>query len=81
MPWQGGVGSGNLLMGSAEAFAAGSASVQVIFLASMTMASGFAVTTAANVAGSAAAIVGRPEFYFQISFRGAEYLLPVYRKV
>lgn len=81
MPWTGGVGSGNLLMGSAEAFAAGSASVQALFISSLTAASGFIVTTAANVAGSAAAIVGRPEFYFQISFRGTDYLLPVYRKV
>lgn len=80
MPWTGGVGSGNLLMGSAEAFAAGSASLQTIFISSLALASGFVVTTAANVGGSAAAIVGRPEFFLQVSFRGTDYVMPLYRK-
>jgi hypothetical protein len=80
MPWTGGVGSGNLLMGSAEAFAAGSASVQAIFIGSLAVASGFIVQTATNVGGSAAAITGLPSFYLQVSFRGADYLMPLYRK-
>jgi hypothetical protein len=45
------------------------------------VASGYIVQTAANVGGSAAAIVGSPEFYVQVSFRGTDYLMPLYRKV
>jgi hypothetical protein len=80
MTWAGGVGSGNLLLDPTDAFAAGSASITNFFTGSLTLASGFAVQTAANVGGSAAAIVGRPEFYHEISFRGTAYLVPVYRK-
>lgn len=80
MAWGGGVGSGNLLLGSSDLFAAANASISIINVASLVCASGFSVTTAANVAGSAAAIVGRPEFYADVSFRGTTYLMPLYRK-
>lgn len=80
MTWGGGVGSGNLLMGASEAFAVGTASISALTAGALTISSGFSVTTAANVAGSAAAIVGRPEFYFDLAFRGTTYLVPIYRK-
>lgn len=80
MSWGGGVGSGNLLMASTDAFAAGSASVQAISARSVSFTSGFIVQTATNVGGSAAAITGLPQFYLQINYNGTDYLLPIYRK-
>jgi hypothetical protein len=81
MPWTGGVGSGNLVLGSGETIAAPIGSFGMVFTGSLTVASGYIVQTAANVGGSAAAIVGSPEFYVQVSFRGTDYLMPLYRKV
>ena len=81
MPWSGGVGSGDLILGAGEVIAAPTGSFGLVFTGSMAVASGFIVQTAANVGGSAAAIVGRPEFFLQLSFRGTDYLLPIYRKV
>lgn len=81
MPWTGGVGSGDLILDAGEVLAAPTGSFGLVVTGSMTVASGFIVQTAANVGGSAAAIVGRPEFFLQLSFRGTEYLLPIYRKV
>lgn len=80
MAWGGGIGSGNLLLGAGDVVAAGFGSLSNIITASLTIASGFSVTTAANVGGSANAIVGRPEFFIEISFRGTPYLFPIYRK-
>jgi len=81
MPWTGGVGSGNLVLGAGEVLAAPTGSFGVIFTGSLTVASGFIVQTATNIGGSAAAITGLPAFYMQVSFRGTDYLMPLYRKV
>ena len=81
MSWGGGVGSGNLLGASTDAVAFGFASLANLFTNSVVLASGYSVTTAANVGGSAAAIVGRPEFFLSLGFRGATYLVPIYRSV
>ncbi|NJM10623.1 MAG: hypothetical protein HC889_00720 [Synechococcaceae cyanobacterium SM1_2_3] len=80
MSWGGGVGSGNLLLGAGDSFAAGIASITNLMVNSFAIASGAIVQSATNVAGSGAAITGRPEFYLQMSFRGTDYLLPLYRK-
>lgn len=80
MAWGGGIGSGNLLLGAGDVVAAGFGSLSNIITASLQIASGFSVGTAANVGGSAAAIVGRPEFYVDVSFRGTVYVMPLYRK-
>lgn len=80
MSWGGGVGSGNLLMASTDAFAVGLSSLSTVMVASLSINSGFSVGTAANVAGSGNAIVGRPEFYADVSFRGTVYVMPLYRK-
>lgn len=80
MAWGGGVGSGNLLAASGDAVAFGFASLANLFTNSLTIASGYSVQTAANIAGSAAAIVGTPEFYINVGFRGGTYLMPLYRK-
>jgi hypothetical protein len=81
MAWSGAPGTGHLIMGSGMVAVIDVVSANVLMMSSLMMSSGFSVTTAANVAGSAAAIVGRPEFYAQCSFRGVDYLMPIYRKV
>lgn len=81
MSWGGGVGSGNLLMAATDRLAAGIASISNLGgITSLSLSSGFIVQTAANVGGSADAIVGRPAFYHQIDFGGTNYLVPIYRK-
>lgn len=81
MSWGGGVGSGNILGAATDVVAFGFASLSNLFVGSVVMASGYNVTTAANVGGSAAAIVGRPEFFLSVGFRGGTYLVPIYRSV
>ena len=80
MSWAGSPGSGNLLMAATDLFAVGTGSIANIICASFQVASGWSVGTGANVAGSANAIVGRPEFFLDYSFRGTVYVVPMYRK-
>lgn len=80
MAWAGAAGTGHLIMGSGMVINA-IGSLTSCMVGSFAIASGFVVQTAANVGGSAAAIVGRPDYYAQVNFLGVDYLMPMYRKV
>lgn len=81
MPWTGGVGSGNLILDANENFAARLGSFQSISCNSLHLNTSFIVQTATNIAGSAAEITGRPQFYVQVRLGSTDYLMPLYRKV
>lgn len=80
MPWTGGVGSGDLRLGSNENFSAQLGSFQSISCTSLHLQN-MIVQTVTNVGGNAAAITGNPHFYIQVRLGTTDFLMPLYRKV
>jgi hypothetical protein len=76
MAWTG-VGSGNLIAAVTDRLYFGQ-----VALSSLQVASGTVMQTTANIAGSAAAIVGNPHRFLQINVGvlGEDLLIPMYKK-